>query len=173
MNIVATHPQINDKINESIERIQDHDIDLNTLLAMQYFPECGGLVQGTTSTCDRISSTPFSFDKVSPFGGFLDAKFLSEFAGAKTSITCSQRIKRGMPSSLVLASKAITSDSVDEWETAPCFLQIHVMGTKVLGPTSTRYAPVVDFESSRLSAKLASENKVSLQCSGGSPTHAV
>lgn len=43
MNIVATHPQINDKINESIERIQDHDIDLNTLLAMQHFPECGGL----------------------------------------------------------------------------------------------------------------------------------
>ena len=136
-------------------------------------PECGGIVQGTTSTCDRISSTPFSLDEISPFGGFLDAEFLSEFAGAKTSITCSHRIKRGMPSSLVLASKAITSDSVDEWETAPCFLQIHVMGTNVLGPTSTRYAPVVDFESSRLSAKLASENNVSLQCSGGSPTHEV
>lgn len=43
MNTAATHPQINEKINESIERIQDHDIDLNTLLAMQYFPECGGL----------------------------------------------------------------------------------------------------------------------------------
>lgn len=43
MNTAATHPQINDKINESIERIQDHDIDLNTLLAMQHFPECGGL----------------------------------------------------------------------------------------------------------------------------------
>lgn len=30
-------------INADIERIQDHDIDLNTLLAMQHFPECGGL----------------------------------------------------------------------------------------------------------------------------------
>ena len=43
MNTTATHPQINNKINENIERIQAHDIDLNTLLAMQYFPECGGL----------------------------------------------------------------------------------------------------------------------------------
>ena len=60
-----------------------------------------------------------------------------------------------MPSSLVLASKAMISDSVEERETAPCFLQIHVIGTKVLGPTITRYAPVVDFESSRLSAKLS------------------
>lgn len=34
---------IGSQINESIERIQDHDIDLNTLLAMQHFPECGGL----------------------------------------------------------------------------------------------------------------------------------
>lgn len=31
------------RINADIERIQDHDIDLNKLLAMQYFPECGGL----------------------------------------------------------------------------------------------------------------------------------
>lgn len=34
------HPQ---HVNQHIERIQDHDIDLNQLLAMQYFPECGGL----------------------------------------------------------------------------------------------------------------------------------
>lgn len=31
------------RINENIERIQDHDIDLNALLAIQSFPECGGL----------------------------------------------------------------------------------------------------------------------------------
>lgn len=30
-------------INNDIERIQDHEIDLNQLLAMQHFPECGGL----------------------------------------------------------------------------------------------------------------------------------
>lgn len=30
-------------VNQHIERIQDHDIDLNQLLAMQHFPECGGL----------------------------------------------------------------------------------------------------------------------------------
>lgn len=35
--------QLNLRINAEIERIQDHEIDLNRLLAMQYFPECGGL----------------------------------------------------------------------------------------------------------------------------------
>lgn len=30
-------------VNQHIERIQDRDIDLNQLLAMQHFPECGGL----------------------------------------------------------------------------------------------------------------------------------
>lgn len=30
-------------VNSQIERIQDHEIDLNQLLAMQHFPECGGL----------------------------------------------------------------------------------------------------------------------------------
>lgn len=30
-------------INADIARIQDHDIDLNNLLAMQHFPACGGL----------------------------------------------------------------------------------------------------------------------------------
>lgn len=35
--------QLNLRINAEIERIQDHEIDLNQLLAMQYFPECGGL----------------------------------------------------------------------------------------------------------------------------------
>lgn len=32
-----------DSVNQHIERIQDRDIDLNQLLAMQHFPECGGL----------------------------------------------------------------------------------------------------------------------------------
>lgn len=32
-----------DAVNSQIERIQDHEIALNQLLAMQYFPECGGL----------------------------------------------------------------------------------------------------------------------------------
>lgn len=35
--------RLNLRINAEIERIQDHEIDLNQLLAMQYFPECGGL----------------------------------------------------------------------------------------------------------------------------------
>lgn len=39
MNNLAHTPTV----NERLERIQDHDIDLNNLLAMQYFPECGGL----------------------------------------------------------------------------------------------------------------------------------
>ncbi|RYY79458.1 MAG: molybdenum cofactor biosynthesis protein MoaE [Moraxellaceae bacterium] len=37
------NPTNTPRINENVERIQDHEIDLNNLLAMQHFPDCGGL----------------------------------------------------------------------------------------------------------------------------------
>ena len=50
-------------------------------------------------------------------------------------MTSSQNMSKANPSIRKAASKAITSASVEEWETAPCFLHIHVIGTKVFGPT--------------------------------------
>ena len=87
-----------------------------------------------------------------------------------TSNTISQRIRAGRPSNRVQASSAITSASVEECETAPCFLQTQVRGTNVRGPTNTRYAPDVDFESSMSPAKLASEKSTNLQSRGWTPT---
>ena len=78
----------------------------------------------------------------------------------------SHNSKAGMPSSLSAASRLMISASVEECDTAPCFLQNQVNGTNVRGPTSTRKAPEVDFESLRSPAKLASVNKTSLHFSG-------
>ena len=47
-------------------------------------------------------------------------------------------IKSGSPSRRRLVSNEITSASVEEWLTAPCFLQSHEIGTKLLGPAKTR-----------------------------------
>ena len=75
-----------------------------------------------------------------------------------------------MPSRRIAASRAMISASHELCDVAPCFLQIHEIGTKVQGPTRHRYAPVVDFESSRSPAKLASAKSASQQCLGWSPT---
>ena len=63
---------------------------------------------------------------------------------ANTSRMDSHRIMHFMPSVLIAASRAITSASDELWDVALCFLHNQVMGTKVLGPTRQRYAPVVD-----------------------------
>ena len=76
----------------------------------------------------------------------------------------------GIPSILTPASIAMISASDDECDTAPCFLQNQQMGTNVFGPTNTKKHPEVDLESVRSPAKLASENKQSLQSSGRSHT---
>ena len=82
----------------------------------------------------------------------------------------SQRFKAGMASMRTEASRAITSASALECDVAPCFLQSQVIGTKVLGPVRHKKAPVVDFESVRSPAKLASVNNESQQSSMRSPT---
>ena len=89
---------------------------------------------------------------------------------AKTCNMDSQRITDLIPSVRIAASKAITSASDELWDVAPCFLHNHVIGTKVLGSTRHRYDPVVDLESSRSPAKLASQKRASQQSSGLSPT---
>ena len=80
-----------------------------------------------------------------------------------------KRSRHGSPSILMAASKATISASVDECETAPCFLHIHVMGKKELGPIKTRNAPVVDLLSVMSVAKLASTNRTKRNLSGVSP----
>ena len=92
------------------------------------------------------------------------------WVGANTSNTRSQKIKAGKPSSLAPASKDMTSASVVECETAPCFLQNQLIGTKVLGPIRQRTQPEVDLESSKSPAKLASQKRDKEQSSGLSPT---
>ena len=86
------------------------------------------------------------------------------------STTDSHRPNEGIPSIRNKASRAITSASVDEWDVAPCFLHIQVMGTKVLGPTKHTTPPLVDLESLKSEAKLASEKIKIRQSLGGSPT---
>ena len=82
-------------------------------------------------------------------GFFLDGKVL---------MIVSHKINNGNPSILRAASRAITSASLLECETAVWRLHTHVIGTKVLGPAMHRYAPFVDFESLRSPPKLASTN---------------
>ena len=87
-----------------------------------------------------------------------------------TSHINSQRSSAGNPSIRSPASRAITSDSDEECEIAPCFLQSHVTGQKVFGPIKHRIAPDVDLLSLRSPAKLASQNSISWQSAGLSPT---
>ena len=56
----------------------------------------------------------------------------------RTSMTNSQKFSAGMPSRRSPASRAIISDSVDECDTAVCFLQNQLIGTKVRGPINTK-----------------------------------
>ena len=90
--------------------------------------------------------------------------------GLNTSVTKSHNMSEGIPSIRRDDSRAIISASVDEWDTAPCFLQSQVIGTQVLGPTNTMIAPEVDFESSKSPAKLASTKRCTLHCDISSPT---
>ena len=82
---------------------------------------------------------------------------------------CVNKSRHGIPSILMAASRATISASVDEWDTAPCFLHSHVIGRNELGPISIRKAPVVDLLSVMSVAKLASTNKISRSLSGVSP----
>ena len=77
----------------------------------------------------------------------------------------SHSVRDGMTSILTAISNAIISASDDEWDTAPCFLHIHVMGTNVRGPISASSVADVDLESVRSPAKLASTNSIILMSS--------
>ena len=124
-------------------------------LVLLFIPFCG------------VSCSLFSLADV---GGVMNASSSCCSSGHSTLTTSSQNSKHGMPSNRTAASNAIISDSVDECETAPCFLHIHVIGTHVFSPTKHRYAPVVDLESPRSPAKLASQNNANQHLSGESPT---
>ena len=95
--------------------------------------------------------------------------FIGDF-GLKTSVIKSHKSRHGIPSVRRHASNAMISASDEECETAPCFLQSHVMGAKVLGPMTHKNPPVVDFESLRSPANPASANIASWQSWGSSPT---
>ena len=43
-------------------------------------------------------------------------------------------------------SSATISDSVEEWDTAVCFLHTALSGKNVFGPTNAANMPVVDFD---------------------------
>ena len=83
---------------------------------------------------------------------------------------CVRRSRHGMPSMRSAASRATISASVDECETCPCFLHIQVNGTIVRGPSIHKQAALVDFESSKPHAKLASEKRANLHADDQSPT---
>ena len=89
------------------------------------------------------------------------------------SITSSQSRRAGSPSSRNAASKAIISASVDECDTAVCFLHSQEIGAKVLVPTRARKHPVVDFESRKSPAKEASQKRASVISFAWSPIHEV
>ncbi len=104
-----------------------------------------------------FKTSPVALLSKSPFG-----YGVAEHISCKKSNNCNAV----RPSILTAASKAITSASDDECEIAPCFLQIHVIGTNVFGPSKHRTEPVLDFESSRYPAKLASAYSASIPSSG-------
>ena len=130
------------------------------------FPLRGGKDGGTKSTFARMEFVEVTshFGRASVVDGFLF------FFPSKTSITWSHNDNDGNPSRRTPASNEITSASELECDTAPCFLQNHVIGTKVFGPTIAKNAPEVLLLSLRSPAKLASLNNAILQSSGWSPT---
>ena len=73
-----------------------------------------------------------------------------------TSITVSHSTSRGNAPILRPVSSEMVSASVVLCNTAPCFLQSHASGTKVLVPTSIKYPLLMDFESFNDPAKSAS-----------------
>ena len=82
----------------------------------------------------------------------------------------SHNANAGIPSMRRAASSDISSDSVDELLTDPCFLQNQLMGTYVFGPRSTRMHPDVLLLSDNPDAKDASANNANWQSFGSSPT---
>ena len=56
-------------------------------------------------------------------------------------------------------SSEINSASVLEWETAVCFLQIQLRGTKVFGPTSESYSDKDAVQETFIQQRGFSENK--------------
>ena len=69
----------------------------------------------------------------------------------------------GCASILIPVSNAMISASADECDTAVCFLHSHATGTHVWGPVIAMYIPLVDLESFKSPAKLASVNIMTLQ----------
>ena len=86
-----------------------------------------------------------------PVGGAFLGVILPLFFAASAvdfpvATTASQNERSGSPSMRRAVSRATISDSVEEWETTVCFLQIALRGKKVFGPTNAAKMPVVDFE---------------------------
>ena len=128
---------------------------------------CGGRLGGTQSIYFSSSSP-----RLYPLVGTCGPMPTGSFSGWNTWHIVSQNDRIGSASVLIPASRDISSASVEEWETAVCFLLIHVIGTKVFGPTNIRYAPVVDLESLIEPAKSASAHRTSWQSAGLFPTKA-
>ena len=78
----------------------------------------------------------------------------------------SQSCRAGKPSIRKAAFESIISAPELECDTANCLLHTQLTGTKVRGPTMHKYAPFVDFESSKSPAKLASTNNAGQQSVG-------
>jgi hypothetical protein len=71
-------------------------------------------------------------------------------------ITPSHRSRVGITCMQTPMSKAMTSASVMECDTAPCFLQFHDAGARMFGPTRSMKDPPVDLLSSKSPAEPAS-----------------
>ena len=96
------------------------------------------------------------------------SQFINTFAllSSYTSMTASHIWSPDRTSILIAISSAITSASVDEWETAPCFLHIQVSGTKIRDPIRQWTDAEVHLESMKSPAKLASTNSMIRMSSG-------
>ena len=110
--------------------------------------------------------------RLCPFGGTCGPVPAGSLSGWKIWHIVSQNDSIGKASVRIPASSDMSSASVDECDTAVCFLLIHVIGTNVFDPTNIRYAPVVDFESLIEPAKSASAQSTSWQSAGLFPTKA-
>ena len=85
-------------------------------------------------------------------------------------MTDSHNASAGIPSIRREASSEISSLSVDELLTEPCFLQNHEIGTNVFGPMSTMKQPDVLLLSPNQEAKDASAKSAIWMSFGRSPT---
>ena len=127
-------------------------------------PFGGGSEGGTQSTFARVSMVRLNGVVLFVLGSCLFDFVGSDSALAlvalplppRTSDTCSHSDNHGIPSNLTAVSRAMTSASVELWDTADCFLHSHVIGTNVCVQTKHSTEPVLDLESFRYPAKLAS-----------------